>query len=145
MFWFALACALSGLVLGWVATSTVVLAITSFQILAVLFGLWMGGVITGVEVVIWCISALFLHQGAFLSAIIAVAMRSAKEAAPSLAEQVDGDLLAMDGLVERIGHVSPTATVDTEKLRELITQMRSAVREDEARDNLREQQRRRTG
>ncbi len=145
MFWFALACTLSGLVLGWVVTSTVVLAITSFQIIAVLFGLWMGSVITGFDVLIWSVSALFLHQGSFLAAIIAMEMRSAREAAPSISEQVAGDLLAMDGLVERIGRVSPTTTVDTEKLRELIAQMRSAMRDDEARDNLRHQQRRRSG
>jgi len=145
MFWFALACASSGLVLGCVASSATVLALTSFQILAILFGLWMGGVITGVEFVIWCVSALFLHQGSYLAAIIGMAMRPAQMAAPSATEQVDGDLLAMDGLVERMELASPPATVDTEKLRDLIAQMRRALHEDEARDTMRHEQRRKIG
>jgi hypothetical protein len=74
-----------------------------------------------------------------------MAMRPAQMAAPSAAEQVDGDLVTMDELVERMELASPPVAVDTEKLRDLIAQMRRALREDEARDSTRHEQRRKSG
>lgn len=147
MFGFALGSTLCGLVLGMVAPSTLVLSITSFQILAVLFGLWIGDVLGGLDLLIWSVSGLFLHQGAYLAGVIGMGMRRERQnaGAPSLAAQVDNDLVAMDGLVGRIESGSPVSEVDTAKLRDLIRQMRRTLRDDEALEQLRRERQRAAG
>lgn len=142
MFWFALACMASGLVLAWTLSSTLVLAVMSFQIVAVLFGLWMGGILGGGDALQWGVSALFLHQGAYLAAVIASTTRQNRTVAdaPSLADKVDEDLRAMDGLVRKIATAAPAETAE---LDQLIAQMRRTLHDDEALERL--QRDRKTG
>lgn len=147
MFGFALGSTFCGLVLGLVAPSTLVLSITSFQIIAVLFGLWIGGMLGGLDLLIWTVTGLFLHQGAYLAGVIGAEMRKERYGADtsSFAAQVDNDLVAMDGLVGRIEAGSPVSEVDTAKLRDLIGQMRRTLRDDEALERLRRERQRAAG
>lgn len=120
--------------LGCVIRSTLVLAITSFEIIVILSGLWMGGVLSGMDVLIWSLAGMFLHQGAYLAGVVALAMREEQrpEASRSVVDRVDENLIAMQGLAARIATVSPSAASDVEKLSDLIGQMRKSLRDHEA-------------
>jgi len=138
MVWFTLSCLVGGAIVGWLFRSPLFVAITSFQILACVFGFWMGGVITGEKLILFSLSGLFVHQSAYLAALVGrvFAQEARAESEDSVVSKFESDLTALDRLARNIAIVAPSAEKEATKLSRLVADIRGALNDDQRLEQL---------